>query len=150
MLIQLQFVKKASAHFDTHMLIYNLTHTHTHTHTRSNNQTITHSHTHARTHTHTQELLVAMQAIDELFNANQVNLQLLAVTPAFFSVMLLQQFSRFVIAGVKSSSRGRFVESTSVVHRDLRSGMRELERLLVMSPGYTSPTGEIGNTELGR
>ena len=37
-----------------------------------------------------KELLVAMQAIDELFNANQVNLQLLAITPVFVSLFALQ------------------------------------------------------------
>ena len=37
-----------------------------------------------------QELLVSMRAIDELFNANQVNLQLLAVTPAILSIVVLQ------------------------------------------------------------
>lgn len=70
------------------------------------------------------------QAIDELFNANQVNLQLMAVTPAVLSIVLIQWTGRTVLAAAKSSSRGRLIESASVVHRDLRTAVRQLERLL--------------------
>ena len=70
------------------------------------------------------------QAIDELFNANQVNLQLMAVTPAVLSLVLVQWVGRTVLAAAKSSSRGRLIESASVVHRDLRTAVRQLERLL--------------------
>ena len=70
------------------------------------------------------------QAIDELFNANQVNLQLMAVTPAVLSIVLIQCVGRTVLAAAKSSSRGRLIESASVVHRDLRTAVRQLERLL--------------------
>ncbi len=70
------------------------------------------------------------QAIDELFNANQVNLQLMAVTPAVLSIVLIQWAGRTVLAAAKSSSRGRLIESASVVHRDLRTAVRQLERLL--------------------
>ena len=66
--------------------------------------------------------LTTIQAIDELFNANQVNLQLMAVTPAVLSLFLIQWISRTLLAAVKSSSRGRLIESASVVHRDLRYG----------------------------
>ena len=97
-----------------------------------------------------KELLVAMQAIDELFNANQVNLQLLAVTPVILTFFFLQSFTRTVIAAMKSTSRGRFIESTAVVHKHLRSAMRELERLLCMSQGNRGPDGEITSSELGK
>ena len=83
-----------------------------------------------------KELLVAMQAIDELFNANQVNLQLLAVTPAFFSILALQRVARGTVNLIKSTSRGRFVESTAVVHQTLRQSVRDLERLFITSNGY--------------
>jgi len=97
-----------------------------------------------------KELLVAMQAIDELFNANQVNLQLLAVTPAIFSIILIQQIARTVVAAAKSSSRGRFIESTTAVQRELRSGMRECERMLSTSPGYHRNENSTSSLELGR
>ena len=45
----------------------------------------------------------------------QVNLQLLAVTPAILSLFFVQGLSRTVISVVKNSSRGRFVESTGLV-----------------------------------
>eukprot|EP01038_Epipyxis_sp_PR26KG_P007397 gene7397-10082_t len=83
-----------------------------------------------------KELLVAMQAIDELFNANQVNLQLLAVTPAILSIISLQVISKTIIAMIKSTSRGRIVESISVIHRDLKNHLRELERILCVSVDY--------------
>ena len=38
-----------------------------------------------------KELLVAMQGIDEIFTAQQVNMQLLAITPAVLSFFMLQQ-----------------------------------------------------------
>ena len=98
-----------------------------------------------------KELLEAMQAIDELFNANQVNLQLLAVTPAILSLFFVQGLSRTVISVVKNSSRGRFVESTGVVHRELRTAMRSLERLLCMTQELpTTPVLRLGPTIQGQ
>lgn len=90
-----------------------------------------------------KELLMAMQAIDELFNANQVNMQLLAVTPAFFSIALIQALVRTSLSAIRSSSKGRFMESTWAVHRDLRSSMRSLEKLLTMSEAYNSPSVDM-------
>lgn len=97
-----------------------------------------------------KELLVAMQAIDELFNANQVNLQLLAVTPAVLSVALLQILLRTTLTTIRSSTKGRFVESTWAVHKELRSGMRSLEKLLSLSAAYNSVTGDLTPSERGQ
>ena len=99
-----------------------------------------------------KEMMVAMQAIDELVNANQVNLQLLAVTPAVLSLFAVQSLARWAITAVKSSSKGRFIESTTVVQRELRGGIRECERLLCLSPGYhaTSGSSDITTEEMGR
>jgi nuclear control of ATPase protein 2 len=96
-----------------------------------------------------KELLVAMQAIDELFNANQVNLQLLAVTPAILAIIAFQVLGRLVTAIVKASSRGRGIESLAAVHRDIRHGLRDMERLLLMSSAFHDAVqGEHGG--LGR
>jgi nuclear-control-of-ATPase protein 2 len=97
-----------------------------------------------------KELLVAMQAIDELFNANQVNLQLLAVTPAVLSIIMLQIFLRATITTIRSSSKGRFIESTWAVQRDLRSGMRQLEKLLSLSDSYNSQKDDLTIVERGK
>lgn len=83
-----------------------------------------------------KELLVAMEAIDQLFNANQVNLQLLAITPAIVAIFSLQVIARGVIAAVKSISRGKALQSTSVIHQDLKNSLRELERLLAVSSSF--------------
>lgn len=93
-----------------------------------------------------KEGLVAMQAIDELFNANQVNLQLLAVTPAVLALFSVQALVKTVLQAVKSASRGKQVESITVVHRDLRKLMREVERLL--SSNSTEST--LDATSLGK
>ena len=92
-----------------------------------------------------KELLVAMQAIDELFNANQVNLQLLAVTPAILAVLSLQIISRSVVSIIRSTSRGKIVDSVAMVHKELRDNMRELERLLVMASQSESWYPEVGD-----
>ena len=47
--------------------------------------------------------------------SSQVNLQLLAVTPAILSIFLVQGLSRTLVTVVKNSSRGRFVESTGIL-----------------------------------
>jgi hypothetical protein len=77
-----------------------------------------------------KELLVAMQAIDELLNANQVNLQLLAITPAIFSGILLQNFVKVLVGVLSYSSRGKFMDSIATAHRELRLGVRQLEKIL--------------------
>lgn len=98
-----------------------------------------------------KELLVAMQAIDELFNANQVNLQIMAITPAVLSVFLLQRASKMIISAIVSSSRGKSIESSSVIYRDLRLGIRELEKLFYMtssaSVGSVESEDRIRNTD---
>lgn len=85
-----------------------------------------------------KELLVAMQAIDELFNANQVNLQLLAVTPAILAVLGLQVMGRLVTSAVKATTKGggTMMESAAAVYRDVKLHLREIERVLVNSEAY--------------
>lgn len=85
-----------------------------------------------------KELLVAMQAIDELFNANQVNLQLLAVTPAILAVFGLQVMGRLLTSAVKATTKGggTMIESAAAVYRDVKLHLREIERVLVNSEAY--------------
>lgn len=97
-----------------------------------------------------KELLVAMQAIDELFNANQVNLQLLSVTPAVLVMLSLQILSRTLMAVVRATARGRVVESASAVFRELRMNMRRIEQLLCLSDGYNQLNAVMSEEELGQ
>eukprot|EP01031_Cornospumella_fuschlensis_P025758 gene25757-31108_t len=90
-----------------------------------------------------KELLVAMQAIDELFNANQVNLQLLSVTPAILALLSFQSLFRMLTSAIKSASRGKVVESLSSVHRELRAYMRDIERLLNLEGGDSQVEGHL-------
>lgn len=80
-----------------------------------------------------KELLVAMQAIDDLFNANQVNLQLLAITPAVLSLVALNILTKTLLAAVRATSRGKTLESSAAVNRELKEGIRALERVLLLS-----------------
>ena len=97
-----------------------------------------------------KELLVAMQAIDELFNANQVNLQLLAITPAVLSGLFLQVLLKTFVGVVSYSRRGKFMESTATAHKELRAGIRTLEKILCFSntddPISNSPGRVEGST----
>jgi nuclear-control-of-ATPase protein 2 len=95
-----------------------------------------------------KELLVAMQAIDDLFNANQVNLQLLAITPAVLSILSLQILSRTLLTALRATSRGRKVESSAAVHMELREGLRTAERLLYLSDGFDS--GPVDAATMGQ
>jgi len=97
-----------------------------------------------------KELLVAMQAIDELFNANQVNLQLLAITPAVLSILSLQILSKTFIVALRATSRGRVAESSSAIHRDLRDCMRDIERSLSLSDGFNEGTAVLSTIQLGQ
>lgn len=93
-----------------------------------------------------KELLVAMQAIDDLFNANQVNLQLLAVTPVIMTIFFAQMMGKTAFRVFKTASRGRMIESGKLVSSNLRAKVRELERILIMK----SDIGKMTNVEYGK
>jgi len=97
-----------------------------------------------------KELLVAMQAIDELFNANQVNLQLLAITPAVLSILSLQILSKTFIVALRATSRGRVAESASAIHRDLRDCVRDVERSLSLSNRFNDGDALLSSIQLGK
>jgi nuclear control of ATPase protein 2 len=82
-----------------------------------------------------KELLVAMEAIDDLFNANKVNLQIFAVIPALFTTYLLYRGVTYVV-GVAASRR---IYSTAGVHSALRKLLRDIERLLILYPRPVGP-----------
>jgi len=90
-----------------------------------------------------KELLVAMQAIDDLFNANQVNLQLLAITPAVLSIIALNIVYKTLLGVVRATSQGRKVESSVVIYGELREGIRQLERVLLMSESYGARLNDV-------
>lgn len=91
-----------------------------------------------------KELLVAMQAIDDLFNANQVNLQLLAITPAVLSIIALNIVYKTLAGVLRATSQGRRVESSVVIFGELREGIRQLERVLVMSEAFNGGWSSAG------
>jgi len=91
-----------------------------------------------------KELLVAMEAIDDLFNANKVNLQFLAVIPAIFSTYFLYRLSVIVVASVMS----RRISSTAGAHASLRKILRDVERLLILAPRPKSQ-GEDNRSSTG-
>jgi nuclear-control-of-ATPase protein 2 len=94
-----------------------------------------------------KELLVAMQAIDDLFNANQVNLQLLAITPAVLSVLALNVLTKTLWAAVWATSRGKTVESSAAISRELRNALRSVERVLLLCVRGNTSTALGSDTE---
>ena len=86
-----------------------------------------------------KELLVAMQALDDLVNANMINLQLLAVFPVILlgavgkaSTKILLSFVRGIYTGSRSRKHGAVLGTKQTVRRELRSQFRALERMLVV------------------
>jgi len=71
-----------------------------------------------------------MEAIDDLFNANKVNLQLFAVIPALFLTYFFYRTSLYLLGALAS----RRISNTSGVHASLRRTLRDLERLLILAP----------------
>jgi len=77
-----------------------------------------------------KELLVAMRAIDQLINANQVNLQLLAITPAIIVLIATQMIGKLLWLLIQSStSKGKKeIASKQLLFSTLRIHLRQLER----------------------
>jgi len=82
-----------------------------------------------------KELLVAMQAIDDLVNANQVNLQLLAVMPVIMIGFVVSSGVKALLTATRSFNRGssRLVQTKQMVRRNLKNGFRTLERQLLVN-----------------
>lgn len=79
-----------------------------------------------------KELLHAMEAIDELFQANQVTLRLISVVPAALVILGVVRASKSFVHAASS----RRLEPTTLVHRSMRASVREMERLLTSSRGF--------------
>ena len=77
-----------------------------------------------------KELLTAMQGMDEIFTAQQVNMQLLAITPAILSFFTIKTGLKGFLGILSYSSRGKLIESAATAHRQLRSDVRSLEKTL--------------------
>ncbi|CAM9696972.1 unnamed protein product [Laminaria digitata] len=76
-----------------------------------------------------KELLHAMEAIDELFQANQVTLRLISVVPAALVILGVVRGSKSFVHAASS----RRLEPTTLVHRSMRASVRKMERLLTSS-----------------
>ena len=101
-----------------------------------------------------KELLVAMEAIDDLVNANQVNLQILAIGPAIMAAFFVSRGLRSMVTVARSFNRGssRLVQTKQMVRRDLKNGFRALERELCLTDDTTSvrQSGSEGATDDGK
>uniref|UniRef100_A0A7S0DTH7 Nuclear control of ATPase protein 2 n=1 Tax=Amorphochlora amoebiformis TaxID=1561963 RepID=A0A7S0DTH7_9EUKA len=83
-------------------------------------------------------LLATMEAIDDLYGANQINLQLLASIPALLvSFFLLRLGLRLI--WVTST---RKVATAKWIHSKMRRHLREIERILLLNTGKLSLMGE--------
>ena len=75
------------------------------------------------------ELLEAFQSIDELVDANRLNVSLLATIPAF----LLVRWGSRILYALLYRFRVRDLTGLSDAHRELTSRLRTLERLLILA-----------------
>ncbi|CAM9144905.1 unnamed protein product [Scytosiphon promiscuus] len=91
-----------------------------------------------------KELLHLMEAIDELFRANQVTLKLISVVPAALLIFAVVKVSTPFVHAVSS----RRWEPTALVHRSMRGSLREMERLLTSSRGFVGRRG-LGDEPMG-
>lgn len=97
-----------------------------------------------------KEMLVAMGALDELFNANQVNMQLMAIIPAVLSLRTAWNVLQLLISGLKSPRRLRLRSSRVSVLSAVKAGIRGVARqvqLLVKvdrSNGVAPPAAATG------
>ncbi|CBJ27434.1 conserved unknown protein [Ectocarpus siliculosus] len=92
-----------------------------------------------------KELLHSMQAIDELFQANQVTLRLISVIPAALLLFAVAKVSGPFVHAASS----RRLEPTTAVHRSMRASLREIERLLTSSRGFVGSHEPVGEEAEG-
>ncbi|CAM9536503.1 unnamed protein product [Ectocarpus fasciculatus] len=92
-----------------------------------------------------KELLNSMQAIDELFQANQVTLRLISVIPAALLLFAVAKVSGPFVHAASS----RRLEPTTAVHRSMRASLREIERLLTSSRGFVGSHEPVGEESEG-
>lgn len=86
------------------------------------------------------ELLQAFQSIDELVDANRLNVSLLATIPAF---LLVKWGSRFLYA-LLYRVRVRDLTGLKAAHLELTNLLRQLEQLLIMADESKLSTLELG------
>jgi hypothetical protein len=80
-----------------------------------------------------KELMNVMDVIDKLFNANQLNFQLLAIIPTFTILYFFQYLVRSSFGMFQSLSQGKTLKSRIHLFSEMMSTMREIERLLILS-----------------
>lgn len=73
----------------------------------------------------------------------------MAVTPAILILILSQSLTKMLVGAIVSTSRGRFIESSFAVYRDLRSKFRDLERDLVQCSDDSSRLSSEFNQTVG-
>lgn len=98
-----------------------------------------------------KELMVAMGAIDELMNANQLNLQILATIPTFLVFGGMYRLIKEGFYMIYKRTSERLSYDSSEIAAFLRNNLRDIERLL-NKQNRTTPAGEeqmLGARDLG-
>jgi nuclear-control-of-ATPase protein 2 len=99
-----------------------------------------------------KELMVAMGAIDELMNANQLNLQILATIPTFLVFGGMYRLVKEVFLMVYRRTSERLSYDSSEIAAFLRNNLRDIERLLNKQNRPKAGNGEqqmLGARDLG-
>lgn len=92
-----------------------------------------------------KEMMNALTAMDEVMSANDINMNLAAITPALFFVYASARLVKFLYHAVLKLGRSK--EET---HADFRTILTDIERLMVMrdSPPDVYPNGATSVTVL--
>lgn len=100
-----------------------------------------------------KELMVAMGAIDELMNANQLNLQILATIPTFLVFGGMYRLVKEAFSMIYRRTSERLTYDSSEIAAFLRNNLRDIERLLNKQnrpPGRASGEEQmLGARDLG-
>lgn len=93
-----------------------------------------------------KELMVAMGAIDELMNANQLNLQILATIPTFLVFGGMYRLVKEAFLMIYRRTSERLSYDSSEIAAFLRNNLRDIERLL-NKQNRPKTRGSIGGEE---
>jgi len=86
------------------------------------------------------EMLATMEAVDDLYGANQINLQLLASIPALLASFFFIRLSLRLLWATST----RRIATEEYIHSKMREHLREVERNLILRSrldGHVSDTG---------
>lgn len=91
-----------------------------------------------------------MAAVDQLYNANQANAQLLSIGPLFFILWAFRTSVKNIFGLISSTNPSyKTLLTTSVIYLQIDRQLQDFSRFLILSPRYLSldSSGEISRNQ---